>query len=92
MSDKPPGRISGQPDPNAGALRPSGRADAPVTADIDHPPSVQDPDGTGFDRAEAVEEREARDGTLPGAPNSNNNAALRRPSGTPVRDKEDGQP
>ncbi|WP_176456884.1 hypothetical protein [Bordetella genomosp. 5] len=85
MTEKFPDRISGQPDTNAGALRPSGRADTPATPDLDHPPRVQDPDGTGFDRAEAVEEREARDGTLPGAPETNN-AAVRRPNGTPVRD------
>ncbi|MDQ8034583.1 hypothetical protein [Bordetella genomosp. 1] len=80
-----PDRLPGQPDTNAGALRP-GKMPADASGpDIDHPPQVQSRRGTGFDHAEAIEEREARDGTLPGGPDTQR-AAERRPAATPDRD------
>lgn len=60
--------IPGQPDVNAGALRPSGPATTPERVpDIDHPPRAHSHDQPGFDQAVAQEEAEARSGTLPGS-------------------------
>lgn len=60
--------IPGQPDVNAGALRPSSKPQASRDIpDIDHPPAARSHEGTGLDRAEAQEETEARTGTLPGS-------------------------
>ncbi|WP_144636210.1 hypothetical protein [Bordetella genomosp. 13] len=62
-----PDRIPGQPDVNAGALRPSTKPDeSDPRPDIDHPPKADTRDKAGFDQAEIVEERERRTGTLPG--------------------------
>ncbi|MDH0739957.1 hypothetical protein ACNPPY_15310 [Achromobacter sp. AGC78] len=65
--------IPGQPDVNAGALRPASKPqpsskaqDGRALPDVDHPPPAHS-HGTGFDRAVAQEEAEARDGTLPGS-------------------------
>lgn len=75
--------IPGQPDVNAGALRPSGSAPAPEdrVPDIDHPPPARSHDQPGFDRAVAEEETEARSGTLSG---SNEN----RPAPPPEEPKQ----
>lgn len=60
-------RIPGQPDMNAGAPRPSGRADSPERRpDMDHPPRAPG-DTPVFDQGTAAEEEEARSGTLPDA-------------------------
>ncbi len=59
--------IPGQPDVNAGALRPSGPATTPERVpDIDHPPRARSHDQPGFDRAVAQEEAEARSGAPTG--------------------------
>jgi hypothetical protein len=67
-SDNARKSIPGQPDVNAGALRPSGSATTPESVpDIDHPPRARSHDQPGFDQAVAQEEAEARSGTLPGS-------------------------
>jgi len=67
-SDNARTSIPGQPDVNAGALRPSGHAStADRVPDLDHPPRASSHDQPGFDQAVAQEEAEARDGTLPGS-------------------------
>ncbi|MDH1176516.1 hypothetical protein N5C72_00435 [Achromobacter mucicolens] len=59
--------IPGQPDVNAGALRPSGPATTSERVpDIDHPPSARSHDQPGFDQAVAQEEAEARSGAPTG--------------------------
>lgn len=65
--DAAPKTIPGQPDVNAGALRPSTPPGGRDIPDIDHPPPARSHDGAGFDRAVAQEEAEARSGTLPGS-------------------------
>ncbi len=67
-SDNARRSIPGQPDVNAGALRPSGSATTPERVpDIDHPPRARSHDQPGFDQAVAQEEAEARSGTLSGS-------------------------
>lgn len=72
MSDKPSSTsrdcIPGQPDVNAGALRPTTKPDAnDPRPDIDHPPRGEKGDTPGFDQAETAHQKQARDGTLPGS-------------------------
>jgi len=67
-SNDAPESMSGQPDVNKGALRPSGHATTPEhVPDVDHPPRARSHDRPGFDQAVAQEEAQARSGTLPGS-------------------------
>lgn len=80
-SDNARQSIPGQPDVNAGALRPSGRATtAERVPDVDHPPRARSHDQPGFDQAVAQEEAEARSGALTGSTDT-------RPA--PRREKEE---
>ena len=80
------------PNPGAKAPRPQHVSSTDERRpDMDHPPAASSETATGFDQATAVEERDARTGTLPGSDEPRVNPAQDRndPDAALTRSEDD---